>query len=260
MSEWLAVICFGIIEGVTEFLPVSSTGHLLLAQHWLPRQSDLFNTAIQSGAALAVMVVFAGRVRQLLFGWKRPEARDYLLKLAVAFFMTGVGGLLLKKFGFKLPETTAPVAAATLIGGIFFIVVEQWLRKRTLQDEVTWRIAIAVGLAQLIAAAFPGSSRAGMTILAALVLGLSRTRATEFSFLLGIPTLLSAGALEIAGALRHPAAEPVPWEMLVLGGAMAAATAFAVVRWLLRFVQTHTFVGFGWYRVAVGMFMLALVK
>ncbi len=259
MPEWIAVICLGIIEGVTEFLPVSSTGHLLLAEHWLPRQSDLFNTVIQSGAVLAVMVVFWGRLEELLFKWRDPSTRDYLLKLTVAFVITGIGGLILKKLHFKLPETVTPVAGATLIGGVLFLVVEQWLRNRALSDQLTWRIAIAVGLAQLLAAVFPGTSRSGVTILAALVLGLNRSAATEFSFLLGIPTLLAAAGLQTVSALRHSAGETIDWPMLLLGSIVAAVTAFAVVKWLLRFVQSHTFVGFAWYRIVLGILMLVLM-
>ena len=256
MPEWIAVVCLGLIEGITEFLPVSSTGHLLLAEHWLPRQSDLFNTVVQTGAVFAVILIFTGRIKDLLWRWRDPASQDYLSKLAVAFFITGVGGLILKKGGFKLPETMAPVASATLIGGILFLAVESWLRGRASSDLVTWRIALAVGLAQLVAAIFPGASRSGTTILVALVLGLGRPAATEFSFLLGIPTLVSAGALQTIGALRHPAGEPVNWSMIALGSVIAAVTAFAVVRWLLRFVQSHTFVGFAWYRIVLGLLIL----
>jgi undecaprenyl-diphosphatase len=259
MPDWIAVICLGIIEGVTEFLPVSSTGHLLLAEQWLPRQSDLFNTVVQSGAVLAVIVIFSQRLKQLLFQWRDPDVQDYLFKLAGAFVITGVGGLMLKKFDFELPKTVTPVAGATLIGGILFLVVEQWLRNRPLGHQITWRIAIAVGLAQLLAAVFPGTSRSGATILAALVLGLNRPAATEFSFLLGIPTLLSASALQVFSAMRHPPAEKIDWAMLALGSLVAALTAFAVVKWLLRFVQSHTFVGFAWYRIVLGILILVLV-
>lgn len=259
MPNWVAVILLGIIEGITEFLPVSSTGHLLLAQHWIPKQSDLFVTVIQCGAVLAVLLIFTQRLKQLLFQWREPAAWDYLLKLAVAFGITGTGGLLLEKFDFQLPDTIGPVASATLLGGVLFLVVEQWLRNRPLGNVITWRIAIAVGLAQLLAAGFPGASRSGMTILAALVLGLNRPAATEFSFLLGIPTLLSAGGLKIFSALRHPPADPIDWPMLALGSIVAAVTAFATVKWLLRFVQSHTFVGFAWYRIALGLLLLTLI-
>ncbi|MBI4661406.1 MAG: undecaprenyl-diphosphate phosphatase [Verrucomicrobia bacterium] len=256
MPEWIAVICLGIIEGVTEFLPVSSTGHLLLAENWLPRQTDLFNTVVQCGAVLAVIVIFTDRLKQLAFKWRETAARDYLLKLCAAFAITGAGGLTLKKLDFELPETVAPVAAATLIGGILFLIVEKCLLKRTLSDTITWRMAIIVGLAQLLAAVFPGASRSGVTILAALMLGSSRPAATEFSFLLGIPTLLSAGALQTISALRHAAEQPIDWSMIGLGSAVGAITAFGVVKWLLRFVQTHTFVGFAWYRIVLGLGLL----
>jgi len=135
-----------VIEGVTEFLPISSTGHLLIAQHWLGRQSDVFNTVIQSGAVLAVLVVFTGRLKQLFWHWRKPESQRYLLKLTVAFGLTGSGGLILKSLNFELPETAVPVAWATLIGGVLFLIVERWLRGRETTDEITWRVAIAVGL------------------------------------------------------------------------------------------------------------------
>lgn len=259
MPDWMVVVLLGMVEGITEFLPVSSTGHLLLVQHWVTRQSDLFNTVVQCGAVLAVVVIFTERIKQLLFSAHEPETRDYLVKLIAAFFITGAGGLILKRLGFTLPEDVAPVALATLIGGILFLAVEQWLQKRPLSKQITWRIAVAVGLGQLVAAVFPGASRSGTTILAALMLGLDRKMAIEFSFLLGIPTLLSAGLLQTVSALREPAAEPIDWGMLLLGSTVAALTAFISVKWLLRFVQSHTFVGFAWYRIALGIFLLGFV-
>ncbi len=260
MPDWIAVILLGIIEGITEFLPVSSTGHLLLAEQWVPRQSDLFNTIIQCGAVLAVLVVFAGRVRQLLATWREPASRDYLLKLTAAFLITAAGGLLVKKLGWKLPHEAAPVAWATLVGGVFFIIVETWLRGGASRAEVTWGIALAMGLAQLIAGVFPGASRSGTTILIALILGLARPAAIEFSFLLGIPTLLAAGGYEIVSSIRHHQAEIENWGLVALGSAVAAVTAFAVVKWLLRFVQTHTFIAFGWYRIVLGLVILILLR
>lgn len=260
MPEWIAVICLGIIEGITEFLPVSSTGHLLLAENWFPRQTDVFNTVVQCGAVLAVILTFAQRLRQFLFQWRDPATQDYLVKLLAAFFITGVGGLALKALHFKLQEKVAPVAVATLVGGILFLIVEHSLKNRTLSDRITWRIAVIVGAAQLVAAIFPGTSRSGVTILAALVLGCSRPAATEFSFLLGIPTLLSAGALQTLSALKHSADQPVHWGMIALGSVAAAVVAFGVVKWLLRFIQTHTFVGFAWYRIVLGILLLLFVR
>lgn len=258
MPAWLAVSILGIIEGVTEFLPISSTGHLLLAEnsHWLPQQSDLFNITIQSGAALAVLFAFSTRVRQLLSGLGEPATRSYVSKLVLAFVITGVGGLILKKLGFTLPKETAPIAWATLIGGIAILVIEWAVRGRTLRPDITWLTAVVVGLAQLLAAVFPGTSRSAATILIALALGVARPAATEFSFLVGVPTLLAAGLYETQHALRHPGPMATDWGLLALGTVVSAVTAFLVVRWLIRWIQTHNFSPFGWYRIALGLAML----
>lgn len=264
MPDWAAVIVLGIIEGITEFLPISSTGHLLLAEqlHWLPRQSDLFNIVIQSGAVLAVLPLFPDRLRQFVFAWREKATQQYALKLLAAFALTGAGGLVLDKMRFKLPEAPEPVAWALVAGGLAFLAVEAWLRGRRLTDEVTWPIALAVGLGQLIAAAFPGTSRSGATILLCLVLGLNRPAATEFSFLAGIPTMLAAGGLKIFHALHQPAAsgQAEAWGLVLLGFGVSAAVSFLAVKWLLRYVQTHTFVVFGWYRLALGAVILIAAR
>lgn len=258
MPAWLAVVILGVVEGVTEFLPISSTGHLLLVENlgWVPRQSDLFNITIQSGAALAVLLAFGGRLRDLLARRAEPAAQAYVLKLGVAFAITGVGGLLLKRAGFGLPKDTGPIAWATLLGGLAILLVEWVLRRRPSVGHVSWVMAGAVGLGQLLAAVFPGTSRSAATILIIMLLGLSRPAATEFSFLVGVPTLLAAGGLEMTQALRHSAGPPPDWGLLALGTAVSAATAFAAVRWLLHFIQTHSFVPFGWYRTALGVILL----
>ena len=258
MPDWFAVIILGVIEGITEFLPISSTGHLLLVEnaHWLPQQTDLFNITIQSGAAVAVLFVFSTRVRDLLLRLDDPVTRDYLLKLVLAFVITGIGGLAVKKLGFRLPKETAPIAWATLVGGVVILLIEWALRGRRLGSRITWLMAVAVGLAQLLAAVFPGTSRSAATILIALALGLSRPAATEFSFLVGVPTLLAAGGLETYQALRHPGAAATDWGLLALGTLVSAVTAFLVVRWLLRWIQTHSFAVFGWYRIVLGLAML----
>lgn len=263
MPEWLAIVILGIVEGLTEFIPVSSTGHLLLCEQikGIPPQSELFIIVIQSGAVLAVLPVFHERVRQFLFRWREKATQDYVLKIALAFFVTGVGGLALKKAGLKLPETVLPIASALLLGGLAFLGIERRLQGRTLKDQVTWSVALAVGGAQLIAAVFPGTSRSGASILFALLLGLNRPLATEFSFLVGIPTMLAAGAYEIFKALHHPAANVPPenWPMVGLGFVVSAIVSFVAVKWLLRYVQTHTFELFGWYRIALAVVILMLI-
>src|SRR5688572_27525535 len=129
MPEWLAVILLGIIEGITEFIPISSTGHLLIAQRFLGQRSDLFTIVIQSGAVLAVLPLFKGRINQVIHHWREKPTQELLCKIFVAFAITGAGGVLLEKFGFKLPERVTPIALALIIGGILFISVERWSAK-----------------------------------------------------------------------------------------------------------------------------------
>lgn len=260
MPEWLVVVILGIIEGITEFLPVSSTGHMLLAEAWMPhKQSEVFLAVVQCGAVLAVLTVFAGRVKDLLTNFSKPENRDFVLKLATAFLLTAIGGLILKKMNFRLEENPKPVAWATLVGGVLILLIEAAVAKKQLRDYVTWPVAICVGVGQLLAVIFPGTSRSGATILMALAFGVGRPKAAEFSFLLGIPTLLAAGALKTVSELRH-GEEHVNWSLILLGTAVAAVTAFATVKWLLRYVQTHTFTVFGWYRIILGGLILLLLR
>lgn len=259
MPEAMAIVLLGIIEGITEFLPISSTAHLLIAQHWLPRQSDLFNIVIQSGAVLAVIPLFPERLRQFARLGRDPAARDYAAKLLLAFALTGAGGVLLEGGGFTLPEKLGPVAAAMLAGGVAFLWIERRLAGRPLHVTVTWKVAALVGAGQLLAAVFPGISRSGATILLMLLAGLSRPAATEFSFLVGIPTMLAAGGLKIAKALLQTGAPAEDWGLLLLGFAVSAAVSFAAVKWLLGYIRSHTFVLFGWYRIALALVLFLLL-
>ncbi|MCS1407707.1 MAG: Undecaprenyl-diphosphatase [Verrucomicrobia subdivision 3 bacterium] len=262
MPDWLSVITLGIVEGITEFLPISSTGHLLLTQllfsRWLPMQSDLFNVVIQSGAVLAVLPLFPDRLKQVCFSWQERQTQDFILKVGLAFFITGVGGFFLEENGFTLPDTAGPIVGALLVGGILFLLVERSVGSQPTSSEITWKIAILVGIGQLVAAVFPGASRSGTTILMALVLGLSRPAATEFSFLVGVPTMLAAGGYKILKELADKAngGAQEDWGLLALGFLVSAVVSFAVVKWLLAYVQTHTFVVFGWYRIGLSLVML----
>jgi undecaprenyl-diphosphatase len=262
MPDWFVVILLGIVEGITEFLPVSSTGHLLIAEKWLHmRQSDLFNVVIQAGAVLAVIPLFHQRFHQFLFRWRERATLDYAAKLALAFLLTGVIGFVLEKKGYKLTDNLVRVAWALLVGGVGFVVIELWLRGKSLRDEVTWTMAVAVGLGQVVAMVFPGASRSGTTILLCLLLGLARPAATEFCFLVGIPTMLAASALKIFKALHHPPPGTAPehWGAVLLGFIVSAIVSFIVVKWLLRYVQTHTFTLFGWYRIGLALFIAILL-
>jgi undecaprenyl-diphosphatase len=251
-QDWLTAVLLGLIEGITEFIPVSSTGHLLLAEQWLPRQTDLFNIVIQGGAVVAVIPLFWERVRRMLFRWGDPLARDDLVKTFTAFAITGVLGLMLDLAGFELPETATPVALSLIAGGILFIVVERWVRPAAPSPVVTWSMVVAVGLAQVAAAAFPGLSRSGASIIALLVMGLARPAATEFAFIVGIPTLLAAGAWKIVRAAADSGAPAERWMMVVVGTLVSAVVSFVAVRWLLGYIRSHTFTGFGWYRIVLG--------
>lgn len=261
LPTWLAVVILGLIEGITEFLPISSTGHLLIPQNlgWLPRQSDLFSIVIQSGAVLAVVAVFAERVKTLATTLGSPETRDYLAKLATAFGITAVGGVLIKKLGIELPEQVAPVAWATFIGAFVIFGVEAWRKNHQGTETIEWRVAVAVGLAQILAAVFPGTSRSGASILIAMALGAARPGATEFSFLVGVPTLMAAGAFQTLSVIQEGGAGKEDWAMLALGTVVSAISAFIVVKWLIHFVQSHTFNGFAWYRLVMGAALLIWV-
>ena len=243
----------GALEGITEFLPVSSTGHLLIAEHWLPRQSDLYNVVIQSGAVLAVLPLFRERISQLC-RWHEAANRRLTSMIAISFGITAVGGVVLDKLHFRLPESPVPVAWALIAGGIAFLLVERFLKHKNLHSRHSLTMATAVGLGQLLAAVFPGSSRSGTTILAAMVSGTNRITATEFSFLVGIPTLLAASGLKIFKALKHGARED--WLMLGIAFFVAGGVSFLTVKWLLRYVQTHSFAAFGVYRIAAGALLL----
>ena len=262
MPDWIVTVILGVIEGITEFIPVSSTGHLLLAEHLLRvNKSDLFNIVIQCGAVIAVLPLFPQRIYKFVFELRDKETRDYLLKIFTAFFITGAVGFVLDKKGFKLPENPVPIAVALLVGGIAFLVIEWWLRGKKLSNQITWPVVFAVAIGQLIAAIFPGSSRSGSTILLSLLFGLNRPAAAEFSFLVGIPTMLAAGGLKIFKALHHPdpLAPHEDWGMVLLATVIAAVVSFVAVKWLLRYIQTHTFNLFGWYRIALAVVILLLM-
>ena len=265
MPDWLAVIILGIVEGITEFLPISSTGHLIIFENLfqeLPTRlkSEAFLVGIQGGAVIAVIAVFKERLREMILKRKDPETREYVKKLIFAFVFTGIFGLVLKKMGWELPENVGPVAWALMVGGVLFLIVEKNLKTQNNPDkslngnQITWTIALAFGVAQLVAAVFPGASRSGTTIIAGLLFGMKRPAAVEFSFLLGVPTLLAASFLEIATADGTVLDDM--WKELLLGTIVSAITAFISVKWLLRYVQTHTFESFGWYRIVIGGLIL----
>ncbi|MET0661277.1 MAG: undecaprenyl-diphosphate phosphatase [Steroidobacteraceae bacterium] len=261
MESYLQVILLGIIEGITEFLPISSTGHLLIAEHWLGHRSDLFNVAIQAGAILAVVVIYWRRLLDLAIHFARPDNRDYALKLGLAFGITVVGGFIAKQMGLELPETVAPIAWALIIGGCVIFLVEWYAARLPESERATWGVAIAVGLAQILAAVFPGTSRSAATIFAAMLAGMtSRPAAAEFAFLVGIPTMFAATGYETLKLAHDGSLEHENWTELTLGFVVSAVVAFIAVKWLLRYVQTHRFTVFAWYRLVLGAVLLLALE
>jgi undecaprenyl-diphosphatase len=261
VTDLLRVVLLGIIEGITEFLPISSTGHLLIAEKLgLGARSELFNVGIQAGAILAVTLIYWKRIWSLLTGWRAPANRDYLVKLAVAFLITAVLGLIAVKLGFKLPETVTPVAWALVVGGVWMIGAEQIAARQPDRQQITWTVAIAVGIAQMVAGIFPGASRSAASIFAAMLAGTSnRPAATEFSFLVGIPTMYAATGYELLKVLHHGGAAHEDWTALVVGFVVSAVVAFAAVKWLLGYIRQHRFTPFAVYRIALGIALLALM-
>ena len=258
MPETLNTFILGVIEGITEFLPISSTGHLLIAEQFLGARSELFNVAIQAGAILAIVLIYQRRLTELLLHTSRPENRDYLLKLTVSVLITLVLGFAATRMGFKLPQTVVPVAVALLVGGVAILVIEAYVANKPKSDNLTWSVAIWVGLCQILAAVFPGTSRSAATIFAAMLAGMTlRPAATEFAFLVGIPVMFAATAYELLKA-RHESAHE-DWSALALGFVVSGVVAFIAVKWLLRYVQTHRFTLFAWYRIVLGVALLALV-
>lgn len=260
MNDLWQVVLLGVVEGITEFLPISSTGHLLIAEKLgLGARSDVFNVVIQAGAILAVTAIYWRRLWRLAMDLHDAENRDYVCKLAIAFFITAVGGFIITKLGFKLPEAITPVAWALIIGGVWMIVAEQLAARKTESARITWLVAIAVGLGQLVAAIFPGTSRSATTIFVAMLLGTNnRAAATEFAFLIGIPTMYAASGKLLFDVFKHGGAGAASenWEALGIAFVVSTITAFVAVKWLLGYIQTHRFTPFAIYRIVVGAALL----
>ena len=249
----------GIVEGLTEFLPVSSTGHLILAGSFLGFSDDkskVFDIAIQTGAIFAVMIVYAQRLRETLAGLGHDErARRFALNVGIAFFPAVILGLAFGKAIKAHLFTPVVVASTFILGGVVIL----WAERRTLQprivtvDAMTPLDALKVGVVQCLAM-IPGTSRSGATIIGGMLLGLSRKAATDFSFFLAIPTLIGAGAWSLYKERALLTAADIP--LFGVGLLFSFIAAWLCVRWLLRYISSHTFVPFAWYRIAFGLIVL----
>ncbi|MNV09014.1 Undecaprenyl-diphosphatase [compost metagenome] len=257
MSDLLSALLLGILEGLTEFLPISSTGHLLIAQHWLGTRSDFFNIVIQAGAIFAVTLALRQRLWSLATGLGERENRDYVMKLGVAFLVTALVGLPVRLAGWELPETVTPVAWALVIGGAWMLLAEHFAARMPDRDTVTWKVAIAVGLAQVIAGVFPGTSRSAAAIFLAMLLGLTRrSAAAEFVFLVGIPTMFAASGYAFLELAKDGKLGSENWADVGVAFAAAVVTGFVVVKWLLGYIKRRPFTGFALYRIALGIGLL----
>ncbi len=263
LTYTIQAIILGIVEGLTEFLPVSSTGHLILAGDIIGYDevgAETFYVAIQAGAILAVCWHYRDRIIAILKNLFKPGKDQRLaVNTVVAFLPAALLGVLcastIKQYLFK----PLPVAAALVIGGLIILWIEN-VNARSGKaprvagmDDMSWKDALAVGFMQCFAL-IPGTSRSGATIIGGLVLGLSRKAATEFSFFLSIPTIFGATVYDLWESRDILTADNLP--SIAIGFVVSFISAIFVVRWLLRFVSTNDFKGFGWYRIGFGIVVL----
>ena len=266
MNDVITAIILGIVEGVTEFLPVSSTGHLILASALLGYNSEywaLFNIVIQLGAILAIVALYWRTFWAVLQGLLRfdPVSVRFVINLLVAFLPAAVIGLVLHKQIERLLGSPLTVAVALIVGGIAIIGIERTVREGRIKGvaEIPLPKVIGIGFIQCLAM-IPGVSRSGATILGALSLGVERRTAAEFSFFLAIPTMLGATVLELV-TKRHElmAANSVGFGLIAIGFVVAFVVALLVVRWFVGLVGKTGFSPFGWYRIAVGAVALVFL-
>lgn len=267
--DWIYLmqtVVLGIVEGLTEFLPISSTGHLIIASDLVDfAQSpgaDTFVIAIQAGAILAVCWFYRQRIFRILRGlFSEPLEQRLAVNTIVGFLPAAVIGVMvagtIKAYLFN-PIT---VAAALVVGGVLILWIENYQVKKQIKprvltmDDMTWKDALMVGFMQCLAM-IPGTSRSGATIIGGLVLGLSRKAATEFSFFLSIPTIFGATVYDLYKSRDALAAANL--DGLLVGTVVSFLSALFVVRWLLRYVSTNDFKAFGWYRIVFGLLILGL--
>lgn len=269
--EILKAIFYGIVEGITEWLPISSTGHLILLERFIKMDvsdefMNMFRVVIQLGAIMAVVVIYWKQIWFVDFhGFKsKPTFKKDILnlwgKILVACVPAAVIGVFFDDFFEALFYNEVCVSVALIVFGIAFIVIETLNKKKTIKAEgvadITYKLALLIGVFQLIAAIFPGTSRSGATIVGALLLGVSRAAAADFTFFLAIPVMFGASLLKI---VKYGFA--FSWsEFVVLMVAMIVAygVSMVVIKLLLKFIKKHDFKVFGWYRIALGALVLVI--
>lgn len=270
MIEILKSIFYGIVEGITEWLPISSTGHLILLEELIPFSNvsenffEMYEVVIQLGAILAVVVLFWNQI--FPFSFKKEEKfikMDIMtlwFKILVACVPAAVIGILFDEYLDKLFYRYEVVAAALIIFGIAFIIIENWNKtksaKITTLADITYTTAALIGIFQVIAAVFPGTSRSGATIVGALLIGVSRTVAAEFTFFLAIPVMFGASLLKLVSfGFSFTSMEAIA---LSVGMFTAFIVSLLVIRFLMTYIKKHDFKIFGWYRIVLGILVLVL--
>jgi undecaprenyl-diphosphatase len=255
----LKALIMGVVEGLTEFLPISSTGHLILAGDLLnfnDEKGKVFEIVIQTGAMLAIVWEYRARFLGILTGFFTDRTyRRFVTNIVVAFLPAAVLGLALGKYIKAHLFKPVPVALAFIIGGLLMLWAERRKHRIRIQevDQMTWIDALKVGCAQCLAL-IPGTSRSGATIIGGLLFGLSRKAATQFSFFLAVPTLMAAGGYQLYKERALLSAGDLA--LFGVGSVAAFISAFFCVRWLLRYISSHDFSAFAWYRIAFGVVVI----
>ena len=278
MIEILKAIVYGIVEGITEWLPVSSTGHLILVEQLIPFKGvsenffDMFDVVIQLGAILAVVILFWNKIWPFALTKKERKGQTGIasyfkkdiwalwFKILVSTIPAAVIGLLFDDLFNALFYNPTCVALALIVFGIAFIIIERWHKGRTFKinslSEITYKTALLIGIFQVIAAIFPGTSRSGATIVGALLIGVSRTVAAEYTFFLAIPVMFGASLLKVVKFGFSFTALEIG--VLITGTFVSFAVSLLAVRFLMEYVKKHDFQLFGWYRIILGAIVLVL--
>ena len=278
MIEILKAIVYGIVEGITEWLPVSSTGHLILVEQLIPFKGvsenffDMFDVVIQLGAILAVVILFWNKIWPFALTKKERKGQTGIasyfkkdiwalwFKILVSTIPAAVIGLLFDDLFNALFYNPTCVALAFIVFGIAFIIIERWHKGRTFKinslSEITYKTALLIGVFQVMAAIFPGTSRSGATLVGALLIGVSRTVAAEYTFFLAIPVMFGASLLKVVKFGFSFTALEIG--VLITGTFVSFAVSLLAVRFLMEYVKKHDFQLFGWYRIILGAIVLVL--
>ena len=264
--EIIKAIILGIVEGITEWLPISSTGHMILVDEFLklnvsPQFMEMFLVVIQLGAIFAVIVLYWKKIFPFTFDNGVKIEKDTIsmwFKIIVACIPAAVVGLLFDDVLNELFYNPITVAIMLILFGILFIVIENYNKNKrptvTTLSEITYQVAIMIGIFQLIAAVFPGTSRSGATIVGALLIGVSRTVAAEFTFFLAIPVMFGASALKLLKfGFSFTGNEMV---LLLTGMIVAFIVSIMAIKFLMSYIKTNDFKIFGWYRIIIGLIVL----